>query len=166
MIKKKRGRIIAVLCACSIMSTFAKNNVNYIHAARTESYQTTTADRNYIANNWTYYKRGYADYNCLAYALGDTSRWIWPWGSSNPSTDTVKTYLKNLDYTVTSTSGSSKKKLRMVVYSLNGGVTHFSRTTSNTTCRAKWGACELFSHSNLDPYTNNVYGKYCLKAYK
>jgi hypothetical protein len=37
-------------------------------------------------------------YNCLAWALGRTDRWIWPWGGSLPSLATFTSYLRQFGY--------------------------------------------------------------------
>lgn len=42
-----------------------------------------------VSTNASYYKRGFSDYNCLAYALGKNGvqSWTWPssWGSTGPT---------------------------------------------------------------------------------
>ena len=125
---------------------------------------TTPAQRNAISWTWTYNAPGTSVYNCLAYAMGYTDRWLWPlsWGSS-PSLLTVTTWMSGQGYTYSSTKQSTSK---IVVYGYNSAVTHFSKITSSSTCRAKWGACERFNHGSLGPYYANsvsyglVYGYY------
>jgi hypothetical protein len=131
------------------------------------SLSTTTAERNYIANDWTFYNQGNYENNCLAYALGNTTSWIWPWGSSNPTLQEVFNYLLS-SYGYTSYRSYSSQpyphSCTIACYGTLGNVTHFSKIISgglwwnSGTCRAKWGRCEIFSHSTLDPYTDNVYG--------
>ena len=163
--KRKRSMLysvmkcfIALTVCVSLVLCFAEDV-----AARALSIHTTTAQRNAIAKNWKYYQRGYQDYNCLAYALGNTRSWVWPWGSS-PSVQTVKNWLSKIGY---ANAGANTQgpfyKFTIYVYEKNGVVTHFARTTKingsslggNNRCAAKWGSCELFTHTNSNPYVKN-----------
>lgn len=128
----------------------------------------TKAQRNYIANNWILWGQGDDRYNCLAYALGITDRWVWPW-LNNPSKKTVKKYLENKGYVV-STSASllsniSDNRRKIVAYSNGDGITHFARAYTAKTIVAKWGSLEVFYGNKYASYTNNVYGQPCLYAY-
>lgn len=59
-------------------------------------------------------------------------------------------------YTFKSSKQSASK---IVVYGRNNAVTHFSRITGSTTCRAKWGPSERFDHASLGPcYSSGIYG--------
>lgn len=129
------------------------------------SLTTTTAERNAIAYNWDYYAGGVYENNCLAYAMGNTTTWLWPWGADNPTVSTVQTWLAGQGYSGVLT-GPLQGKLQMTAYALNGRVTHFARAITETTVRAKWGHAEIFNHSNLDPYTNVVYGGLALRICK
>ena len=63
MNRKKLQVVAGMIILCLMIM-----NPNIV-SARTYSRTTTQAQRNNIANDWTYYKRGYNDYNCLAYAI-------------------------------------------------------------------------------------------------
>jgi hypothetical protein len=119
---------------------------------------TTTAQRDATSWTWTYNAAGTSNYNCLAYAMGYTDRWLWPiaWGSS-PSLNTVTSWMNVQGYTY---NGSRQSTSKIVVYGYNNAVTHFSKITGSTTCRAKWGQCERFDHGSLAPYyyTAQSYG--------
>lgn len=138
--------------------------------ARELSLSSTTAIRNTIANNWEYYARGYRDYNCLAYALGYTDQWMWPWGDRNPTESEVKSYLRSYGYSITTnkssfTELSAKKKI--IVYSVNGnGITHFSKKYGSEGIVAKWGQYEIFTGNKYASYTNNLYGQPSFYAYR
>jgi len=132
----------------------------------TPSGTTTIAQRNAIAYTWTYYTRGYYENNCLAYSLGNTTTWLWPWGAMNPSLSQVKSYLSGyygFSYVGPSAVGPLRTT-RVYCYGSTSAVTHFARNTTATTSirtdsiRAKWGRCEVFNHSNANPYTPNPYG--------
>lgn len=51
--------------------------------ALTASSVSSNAIRNKISSSWSYKQRGYYENNCLAWALGNTTNWIWPWGQKN-----------------------------------------------------------------------------------
>lgn len=46
----------------------------YDSNGRQYSYKLCSTCEKSIASNYQYYKRGYVDYNCLAYALGDNTK--------------------------------------------------------------------------------------------
>lgn len=132
----------------------------------TPSLTTSTSERNSIANNWTYYSQGIFENNCLAYSMGNTTQWIWPWGEVNPTLSQARSYMSTLGY-----SSYDKNHIgptltcQIMAYGWDSSITHFSRITSDTSgsfsngqCIAKWGHAEIFSHSTLDPYTNVLYG--------
>lgn len=104
--------------------------------------------------------------NCLAYAMGNTTSWIWPWGEDNPTISECKTWLTTKGYDSLSGEGLLTGPLSMTAYALNGRVTHFAKAITSSTVRAKWGQSEVFNHSNLDPYTNYVYGPLALRISK
>jgi len=130
---------------------------------------TTTAQRNAIANDWTFYAQGTETYNCLAYALGNTTSWVWPWGASNPTFSQVQTYLNGKGYAESYKVGfiGPIQPCKITCYGTTSAITHFAKytNTSNNTgwtgqVRAKWGACEIFTHSTPNPYVpTGIYGK-------
>lgn len=113
-----------------------------------------------IAYNWTYSSRGYAEQNCLSFALNKGNVWTRPWGTSNPTKSQAKTYLTNQGYNhfLNANEQGPLPNTPVHAYILNGRITHFSKNVSGAPVRAKWGKCEIFNHSNVDPYTNYVYG--------
>lgn len=123
--------------------------------ALTPSTTSSTATRNAIAYNWTFYTRGYYENNCLAYATGYTTVWIWPWGSRNPNLTEVTTYMTSQGY-----MSNSVGPKRVFCYGGSSNVTHFSKnlSTSSDQCRAKWGHYEVFTHSTSNPYRPSPYG--------
>lgn len=126
----------------------------------TPSTQSTTAQRNAIAHNWTYYTRGYYQNNCLAYALGNTTQWIWPW-PAEPMLGQVAAYLIGLGWTWVGPDASGPlKTTRIYCYGSSDDVLHFAKcvtptsSVQNDTVRAKWGHFEVFTHSNAHPYNS------------
>lgn len=122
--------------------------------ALSPSFSTTTAQRDGIAYNWSYYTQGSRENNCLAYALGVTDRWIWPW-NGNPNLTQVTTYMSTWGYMP---NGIAVR--RVYAYGSSSGITHFSKnlSTSSIQVRAKWGQCETFTHSTNSPYRPSPYG--------
>ena len=117
-------------------------------------YALVMPDSFYDSISWTWYYSAAAtsSYNCLGYATGSMT-WEWPWGSTNPTYSQVDSYLSSLGY---STSGSWES---IIAYGSLSGITHFSKVTGTSWCRAKWGSLERFNHNSWDPYyANSVYG--------
>ena len=109
---------------------------------------------NGISWTWQYSAKATSSYNCLGYATGSMT-WEWPWGSSNPTSSQVTTYLKKKGYT------KSDKYPHIISYGTSSSkITHFSKVTGTEWCRAKWGSLERFNHHSYDPYYHNsIYGK-------
>lgn len=105
-----------------------------------------------ISWTWEYSDTYTSSYNCLGYATGSMT-WEWPWGSSNPTSSQVNSYLGSKGY---STSGSWAYILS---YGSSSGITHFSKVTGDSWCRAKWGSLERFNHGSWSPYySSSTYG--------
>jgi hypothetical protein len=75
----------------------------------------------------------------------------WTWYYNAPATnEEVTMYLKSKGY---STSDSS--------------ITHFSKVTGESWCRAKWGGLERMDHASYDPYySSSSYGSIKTIYYK
>lgn len=117
-------------------------------------YALVKPDSFYDSISWTWYYSAPAttSYNCLGYATGSMT-WEWPWGSSNPTYTQVDSYLSSRGY---SSSGSVES---IIAYGSLYGITHFSKVTGTSWCRAKWGSLERFNHGSWDPYYHSsVYG--------
>lgn len=82
------------------------------------------------------------NYNCMAYALGDTTQILWPWGENNPTVSQVTTYMQNQGYTQVSTFTSNC----VIVYGpSSSSIAHFAKSASGTVT-AKMGRLEKVSH--------------------
>jgi hypothetical protein len=106
-----------------------------------------------MAYSWTFEEQGQYECNCLAYAVGYTSIWVWPWGASLPTSSQVDTYMKmdrGYVYNVNTPTGGCK----VYSYGSPSGITHFSKSygSSGYGIVAKWGNYEVFSAPNTNPY--------------
>ena len=133
--------------------------------------------RKSVSTKAKYYKRGFSDYNCLAYALGKNGVQSWEWPSSwgtGPSLSTFKKYISNKGYKYTTNKSKATGKSVIYVYALNGTVKHFARkytldgkSVDGAATISKWGACSLYTTSTIDPYTSGSgYGSLVLYCYK
>lgn len=128
-----------------------------------------------------YYKRGFSDYNCLAYALGKNSvqSWVWPlkWGAG-PTLGEFEKWIKNKGYKYTTNPSNATGKKIIYVYGVNKDgkiyVKHFARkytlsgeSVSGAETISKWGGCCLYSTSSKYAYNSaSGYGHLILTCYK
>jgi len=98
-------------------------------------------------------------YNCLAYALGTTSTWIWPWGSRDATLSEMTDVLNAFGYSAHN-PGASYNPPNLVVYGSASAIGHIAKAGSNVTTVSKWGRHELVTTDSLDPYrpAPNGYG--------
>lgn len=129
--------------------------------ALTASSVSSNAIRNKISSSWSYKQRGYYENNCLAWALGNTTNWIWPWGQKNPTVAQVNTFLSSQGYR---NSGNQNMSQKIYAFGKTSGVTHFSRGLGMgplaVPMDAKWGHYEVFNHQSPNPYYSIASGSY------
>lgn len=164
-------------CDASSYNSSQTDNCNKKHK-RQNGIKLCTTHKKVISKNATYYKRGFVDYNCLAYALGINSPegWVWPtqW-KEGPDLATFRNYIRNKGYYYSkSPQTNALKKSIFYVYAENGIVKHFARkytldgkSVSGAATISKWGACSLYTTTSTDPYTTQSgYGKLVMVCYK
>lgn len=118
------------------------------------AYALVYSDSFYDAISWTweYSAPDTTSYNCLGYATGSMC-WEWPW-TGNPDIASVTTYLSNKGYS------STGNWAQIIAYGNPWEITHFSKVTGSSWCRAKWGSLERFNHASWDPYYHSSsYGR-------
>lgn len=129
--------------------------------ALTASSVSSNTIRNKISSSWSYKQRGYYENNCLAWALGNTTDWIWPWGQKNPTVAQVNTFLSSQGYR---NSGNQNMSQKIYAFGKTSGVTHFSRGLGMgplaVPMDAKWGHYEVFNHQSPNPYYSIASGSY------
>lgn len=148
----------AVFCLGSI-TAFAGYESNFIAPKSTyESMVKTSGNYNQLA-------AATPNYNCLAYALGDTSQWVWPWGGSNPTLQQANNYMTSKMYNPYPYSPGTAN-VKIIAYGTStSNITHFSKAEGTNYSNAKWGKLERLQSSGWDPYTSLVYGS-ALQVYK
>lgn len=139
--KAFKALLIGALCVIMVLGT--------VYA--TPSVVSSTAERNAVAKNWTYLKRGVAENNCMAWAFGDEYNFLWPWYGA-PTLKQVDKYMADNGYTAYDRNMSCA----IYAYGSSSEVVHFARGLGNgplaVPISAKWGMWEAFTHSGTDPY--------------
>ena len=161
---KKSFKTITLVLLCVVLLV----QVSVTALALTPSEVSSTTLRNIISNNWTYKQRGYYENNCLAWALGSSTGYYWPWGARYPTLSEVDELMEYLGFTALNANMSCD----VYAYGANGYVHHFARGLGNgplaVPIDAKWGCYEVFSHGSIYPYNSVTSGGYggLLRAYK
>lgn len=163
-------------CGAPVYNSEQKDNCSQ-HHKRQYSIKFCSNCKNVVSKSAEYYKRGYVDYNCLAYALGKNApcSWEWPvkWGSG-PTVEEFIYYIIDKGYSYANQAGIAYGKNIIYVYAENGRVKHFARKytldgkeLSGYTTISKWGKASLYKTKSINPYTDTSgYGKMVLVCYK
>lgn len=108
-------------------------------------------------------------YNCIAWAVGDTSRWWWPddpvrtyWPVDAPRLETLAAFgdaFATLGYVPCEQADleSGFEKIALYAADTDGVPTHAARQLNNGRWTSKLGALEDIEHA-LEDLTGNVYG--------
>ena len=109
------------------------------------------------------------DYNCIAWAAGDDSRWWWPdpsgqcyWPEGVPRNITVTAFIEafqGLGYEICSDSGLEQGVEKVAIFAYaDGEPTHAARQLSDGTWTSKLGTLEDIRHISLDHVSGQQYG--------
>lgn len=109
------------------------------------------------------------EYNCIAWAAGDTERWWWPdplylryWPPNIPRTETVKAFIRayeTLDYTICEDAEYEDGFEKIAIYvGSDGKPEHASRQLSSGCWTSKLGQLEDIEHTTLDDLVGPYYG--------
>jgi hypothetical protein len=91
-------------------------------------------------------------YNCLAWALGYTDRWIWPWGSANASPSQMSSFLHRYGYSL----GTPRY---IGTYGTTAGIGHAARfyvSSPSSKLGGLWLITHLWAELNGGSYGNLV----------
>lgn len=108
------------------------------------------------------------EYNCIAWAVGDTGRWWWPvagsyayWPSNVPVQETLDVFIQafaTLGFMPCDDSQIEQGYEKVALYvDLNGKPTHASRQLPNGRWTSKLGKIEDIEHE-LEGVAGSVYG--------
>ncbi|WP_460977788.1 DUF7689 domain-containing protein [Paenibacillus sp. MAH-36] len=111
------------------------------------------------SGNYAWLGDATSQYNCLAYALGNYSSWVWPWGSNNPTSTQVDTYLYGKGFITSKPIDSyDVAAYEIISYGSSSSITHFSRIAAGGYSNAKWGQLERLQSYGWQPYKPTPYG--------
>ena len=109
-----------------------------------------------------------ADYNCLAWAAGETDRWRWPdplgvgyWPAGAPREVTLPAFLAAytaLGFSPCADERSEIGRDKVAIYALSGVPTHAARQLRNGRWTSTLGAAEDIEHDLAD-LAGSVYGR-------
>lgn len=109
------------------------------------------------------------EYNCIAWASGDTGAWWWPdpmnlyyWPPTIPRENTLETFIKAyelLGYDICKDSNYEEGFEKIAIY-VDGDrkPTHTARQLNSGRWTSKLGRLEDIEHTTLDGLCNSVYG--------
>lgn len=116
--------------------------------------------------NYAYLADATPTYNCLAYALGNTTQWEWPWGQSNPTLSQVSTYMLTKGKNTYSLSEPATVGMIISYGTSESSITHFSKVADANYSNAKWGTLERLQSLGHNPYKGNGLYGYAMRKYK
>jgi len=113
------------------------------------------------------------DYNCIAWAAGDTSRWwepdpfeIYYWPKDVPRLPTLESYsqtFQTLGFDVCEDPDFDLKWEKVAIFTGSDGIpTHAARQLSDGTWTSKLGQLEDIKHPNLSNVSGRAYGEVTL----
>jgi len=105
-------------------------------------------------------------YNCIAWAVGQTDSWWWPtsgqfWPPGVPREETLEAFiaaLETLGFTTCATSELEPGLEKIALYSIENIPTHMARQLSSGWWTSKLGPNFDIEHSNLEVVAGGVYG--------
>lgn len=108
------------------------------------------------------------EYNCIAWAVGDTEAWWWPdpfhqyyWPSEIPRNESLEAFIKafeTLDYTICTETKYEEGFEKIAIYvDANGRATHATRQLSSGRWTSKLGSLEDIEH-DFDAFSGSRYG--------
>ena len=105
-------------------------------------------------------------YNCIAYAAGDTSKWWWPdginywppWATVTNRIESLKEAFAGLGYEQSQDSGAEDGCQKVALYELNGEMKHAAAQMPNGRWRSKTGQGPVIEHDSPESLSGGMYG--------
>lgn len=106
-------------------------------------------------------------YNCIAYAAGDTGRWwepdgvnYWPpWATLTNRIESLKEAFTGLGYEQCDDSGAAAGYQKVALYEAQGRMQHAAIQMPNGRWRSKMGRGPVIEHRNPDSLSGGMYGQ-------
>ena len=110
------------------------------------------------------------EYNCIAYAAGDTGDWWWPdedsywppWATPDDSTESLQEAFAGIGYELCDDSHFEEAYLKVALYADDGKFQHAAAQTPDGAWRSKMGRGPLIEHRSAESLSGGPYGEvYC-----
>ncbi|WP_018289650.1 hypothetical protein [Verrucomicrobium sp. 3C] len=122
------------------------------------------------AGSYAVTSRAQFDYNCVAWALGETIRWWWPdesevsyWPEGVRRHETLEAFVEAFrlfGFEECQNPDLEPGWQKIAIYGHEDGCpTHAARQLADGTWTSKLGRLEDISHANLDQLTGSAYGR-------
>ena len=114
-------------------------------------------------------------YNCIAYAAGDTSKWWWPdginywppWARETSRIESLIEVFAGLGYEQCAHNDTEDGYQRVVLYEVDGEMKHAAMQMPNLRWRSKMGQGPVIEHLSPESLSGGMYGDataYMLRA--
>lgn len=112
------------------------------------------------------------NYNCIAWAFGDNSKWFWPdplnqyyWPSNIPREETIEAFIelyRSINYEICENGSLQSGIEKIAIYSNKEGIpTHAARQLPNGYWTSKLGPQYDVAHT-INSMENGEYGNVCV----
>lgn len=106
------------------------------------------------------------EYNCIAYAAGDTTEWWWPngtgywppWATLDNRMESLKEAFVGIGYELCDDAYAEAGYQKVALYEIEGRFQHAALQMFNGTWRSKMGEGPVIEHSNPESLSGEVYG--------
>ena len=106
------------------------------------------------------------EYNCIAYAAGDTTQWWWPdgtnywppWATLDDRTDSLKDAFSGIGYELCDDGHVEEGYQKAALYEVEGRFQHASVQMPNGSWRSKMGEGPVIEHRSPESLSGGMYG--------
>ena len=107
------------------------------------------------------------EYNCIAYAAGDTTEWWWPdgtnywppWATLDDRTDSLKEAFAGIGYELCDDSHVEEGYRKVALYEVGGKFQHAAVQTPNGAWHSKMGEGPVIEHRSPESLSGAMYGE-------
>ena len=106
-------------------------------------------------------------YNCIAYAVGDTSRWWWPdginywpsWATLTTRMESLKELFVGLGYEEYDGNDAEGGYRSVALYEVQGDMKHAALQMPDGRWRSKMGQGPVIEHDTSESLSHGIYGR-------